>query len=1213
MGLQQDTTPITGPARVATAAMLLAGTLSLSSAAVLANALGPAAEPGTGRDARRAPAQAMPAQQAAAYTLAATLTLPFRIDPATNVGGGDVGGGLCPYGRTPATVQVVGFLDGERLALVTTCTQLGNALNLVVIDPGNGVFSAAPLGGDTALAVGFDPYSSRVLRSALGSASRRVVNAAPVAGSAFPERTWNILPAADEAYPMAFASSAGGVIHGLSQAGVARFGPGIERRPPWVAELPSGDWAVPGSLAVDGAGSVYVQTAGAGEPPVKFSADGRSIDGWAVEGLAAPAGRVAGYAEGDHLALLERDVDGALYVRSFAPDGRTVSVRAVPSELLPLPLPHLVVGPGGQLALSGLFVDGRLGAAWLAADGAMRRVVAGGARPAPSHGNAGLFDAGLMHVSGSSDTFAGQAPSPGDVLRWARDGAVAAAFMAPPGTIDIALVDDGDVLVRTAVLASPYSTLQRLAPDGSERWSTRLGMAGSGLAVDGERVYAALPDEAGAAVVAGEDGQVVGRLDLTAGGAFWSDDLAAVPGGGFASVDGISGRIDVWDPRSPLRPARQVAFPPTRGAARVAAGPDGRMAVLATWDGAPGTVRVFDSAGRTLWDLASVSVVGSIWPQDIAYDGTGRLAVAVRTSRDASSGHVLVFEPSGPPLPPPATSTPAPTPAQANGGPCRVAGDKTAAPREIWLGETVTVTLTLRRECPDVPRPADIVLIIDVSGSMGGEKERAAAEAVKAFVEGIDLAQHRVGKVRFATTAAMIHPLSDDPGVVRRIPATYGSNGGTDIAAGLSLADDHLRNAGRQGARHVMVLISDGGSDVDAAVRAGRRARTRGVIIFTVGIGGGANADLLQRVASSWAHVYLTLRPSDLPAIYREIASLVASGAGAGVVDDTLDPDVALVPGSFNVPPLTAFGAGLRWGLPADFGRPLTLTYQVRPLRTGIVPTNTEAWLDYVDLDGVVRRFVYPVPEVLVRAPTSTPTLSPTPTATPTATPTRVPAPIYLPIALSERPCKPAERHADIALVIDASTSMLEAAEGGRTKLAVALDAVRAFLDGLDLELVAPPDGTPPAGDRASIVAFNRDAALLAPLTADRTALAAALEQVAVAPQTCVVCGMEAAVASLAGARRGAAVSRVIVLLTDGRSNPRPVAEAEAVAEAAKADGIVVFTIGLGADIDAEALLRMASRPAFAYRAPSADDLAAIYRAVAGAIPCPASSWWGGR
>ena len=244
---------------------------------------------------------------------------------------------------------------------------------------------------------------------------------------------------------------------------------------------------------------------------------------------------------------------------------------------------------------------------------------------------------------------------------------------------------------------------------------------------------------------------------------------------------------------------------------------------------------------------------------------------------------------------------------------------------------------------------------------------------------------------------------------------------------------------------------------------------------------------------------------------------------------------------------------------------------------------------------------------VLVGAPTATPSATPTATPTPTPTATPVPRPIYLPIALREAACKPSARHADVAVVIDASTSMLEPAPSGRTKLDVALDGVRGFLDRLDL---APGGGD---HDRAAVIAFNAAATLLQPLTADRAALDDALGRVAVAPQTCIVCGVETAIDALAEARRDATHTPVLVLLTDGRSNPRPIAEAEVAAAMARARGIVVFTIALGEDVDAEALRRMASEPAFAFRAPTADDLAAIYGAVAGAIPCPAGAYWGGR
>jgi hypothetical protein len=66
-------------------------------------------------------------------------------------------------------------------------------------------------------------------------------------------------------------------------------------------------------------------------------------------------------------------------------------------------------------------------------------------------------------------------------------------------------------------------------------------------------------------------------------------------------------------------------------------------------------------------------------------------------------------------------------------------------------------------------------------------------------------------------------------------------------------------------------------------------------------------------------------------------------------------------------------------------------------------------------------------------------------------------------------------------------------------------------------------------------------------------------------------------------------------------------------AGAAKAAGVVIYTIGLGADVEGEALAAMASRPEGYFAAPEAGALAGIYAQIAVALPCPAGAFWGGR
>jgi Mg-chelatase subunit ChlD len=327
-----------------------------------------------------------------------------------------------------------------------------------------------------------------------------------------------------------------------------------------------------------------------------------------------------------------------------------------------------------------------------------------------------------------------------------------------------------------------------------------------------------------------------------------------------------------------------------------------------------------------------------------------------------------------------------------------------------------------------------------------------------------------------------------------------------------------------------------------------------------------------------------------------------------------------------------AGGTWLRWAWSSPRpSLPLTVSYAVRPLQLGVWPiTGTVAITD------TTRRWrVIPMPAVpitvaetceLVPSPTvpptptetplpatgtptatatelaSSPTVPPTATSTPAPSATSRPVPVYLPVTLRET-CIHDQRHVDVALVMDASTSMLEPTRTGGTKLDAARAAAAIFLDQLRLG----------SGDQATIVSFHSTATLLQPLTADRAALDQAFARIQPVSGTRIHLGIDAAHAELTSARHRAANVQVLVLLTDGRSNPDPVELAVQRAAAAKADGIAIFTIGLGNELDFDALARIASRPEYFYHAPDAADLARIYASIAVLTPCPGSAFWGGR
>jgi Mg-chelatase subunit ChlD len=283
-----------------------------------------------------------------------------------------------------------------------------------------------------------------------------------------------------------------------------------------------------------------------------------------------------------------------------------------------------------------------------------------------------------------------------------------------------------------------------------------------------------------------------------------------------------------------------------------------------------------------------------------------------------------------------------------------------------------------------------------------------------------------------------------------------------------------------------------------------------------------------------------------------------------------------------------------RTGVHGDSVQPLDVV-SVNDRLPGLTPTPTASPCPTI------------TPEPVITTPTATPTAPPTNTATvtpsatasPTATPR--PGPIYLPLSLREQ-CIPGQQRVDVALVIDASSSMEDPTSTGRRKLDAALAAVTQFLANLALP-----------SDQAAVIVFNSDAWLRQELTGDRGLIASALQGIQTAKQTRLDRGVAVAHQELTSSSRRPANQAVMIVLTDGLANPVPASVAVEEAAAAKADQITIFTVGLGNELDEWALQAMASRPDYYYWAPDAEELGDIYRRIAVTIPCPAGQFWGRR
>jgi Mg-chelatase subunit ChlD len=647
-------------------------------------------------------------------------------------------------------------------------------------------------------------------------------------------------------------------------------------------------------------------------------------------------------------------------------------------------------------------------------------------------------------------------------------------------------------------------------------------------------------------------------------------------------------RIEVYEGKA------QVATWPTDSIPmRVAVGPDGSVFVLTV----DGIVTKLGADGKAVaaWDAAAFSV-DKAEVVDLTVGPDGRVYTV-----DRAANVVRVWERD-------ANATPEPPLIQR--GACRVRVDKRAAPEAVMLGDDVTVALEVGGDCPSSAPQADILLVIDRSGSMNqSNKITDTRKAAKAFIDGIDLSRDHVGVVAFNNGGVLIQPLTSDGAAAKAAIDKLEAVGGTSIANALDVASTELFGPrARPATKPVAILLTDGiDTEPDTALRAALAVQARGARVFTIGFGD-VDPMVMVLAASSPEEYYFAPDTAALTDIYAAIARRITASVLARtmtIVDD-LPADMRFLD-MVSGPAPTVQGQRLTWQLTDVPFAGMTLSYRVRPTVEGHRPTNVQAEAQFVDgLDRAGKaRFPVPVVDVLVSTPTPRPTNTPVPTITPVPTNTPTPRPVepvYLPIALKQA-CVDRTVQADIAIVLDTSGSMNEQSyPGGPTKVDAARDAARLFVDKLAL-----PD------DHASIISFNTEVRLLQPLTGDKALLLTALNALQTQVGTRIDLGIDAARAELTGPNSAPGRHRVIVLLTDGQPTgvePRQVVD---VAAAAKAAGLDIFAIGLGADVDAALLAAVASGPAYLYLAPTTDDLSRIYAAIAYTIQCANLTWPPGR
>jgi collagen type VI alpha len=165
--------------------------------------------------------------------------------------------------------------------------------------------------------------------------------------------------------------------------------------------------------------------------------------------------------------------------------------------------------------------------------------------------------------------------------------------------------------------------------------------------------------------------------------------------------------------------------------------------------------------------------------------------------------------------------------------------------------------------CPHIK--ADIMFLLDSSGSIGGENFEKEKEFVAGYARGFDISPSyiQIGAASFATTPKNefdLNSYTTSLALIKGIGLITFTGGVTSTGAGIDFLLSHSftsASGDRPVIKDIAIIVTDGQSNnMEYTIAAAKKIRAQGIEVIAIGVGLGAQVQELNGIATDKQHVF---------------------------------------------------------------------------------------------------------------------------------------------------------------------------------------------------------------------------------------------------------------------------------------------------------------------------------------------------------------------